>query len=120
MSEVLSASVPDEVVKQVEAEQAGDESKSAALRRIIRRGVEDRSRKIVRLLSVVAGIGFIIAYVLESYTGLVAVTGSHIIGLLLWSAWPELRRIPPQLRESVLRLSRDDAEADDGEGEVNA
>jgi len=126
MSKVLSASVPDGMVEQVEAEQAEDESQSAALRRLLRSGLKAERRDGLRnpraslqIIGVIGGLVYVLTHLLApGFLGIVG--GTYILGSLVWANWPEWSTWAAGVRESVLGPTRDDAEADDGKAEVNA
>jgi hypothetical protein len=101
-------------------------TKSEATRRVLRHGLKAKRRDGLRhpraplqIIGVIGGLIYILTFLLApGFLGIVG--GTYIIGSLVWANWPEWSTWAAGVRESVLGLSRDDAEADDGETEVNA
>jgi hypothetical protein len=126
MTTTIGAEVSEEFKEVIDGVREDDESRSACVRRLLRSGLKAERRDGLRhpraslqIIGVIGGLIYILTYLLApGFLGVVG--GTYILGSLVWANWPEWSTWAAGVRESVLGLSQDDAEADDGEAEVNA
>lgn len=78
----------------IEEHQRGEESRSAAVRRVLRWGLEEaepaQDRRPLAVGALVAGAAYIGAYLIGSRDALVVIGGAFIAVALLWTLAPSL------------------------------
>jgi Flp pilus assembly protein TadB len=92
MTTTISTKVPDELSEAIENEKAPDESTSAAVRRLVRSGLED-NREGVWLASLFAHLAFFGAYYTGGNAAAAAVGLAFMIAVFTWATIPPLKSI---------------------------
>ena len=76
----------------IEQHQRGEESRSAAVRRVLRWGLEradpERDRRTLALAALVAGSTYVALYLLNLRSAIVALAGVYIISTAAWASAP--------------------------------
>jgi hypothetical protein len=94
---IISAGVSEELNDAIEERRRGDESKSATIKRLLRHGLErenpETDRVTARYIALVAGIVYVGGWALGGDATLSIAGGATIVGILVWSWMPELRRL---------------------------
>jgi hypothetical protein len=99
---VVSAKVPRDLQEQIEDIQQEDESRSNALRRIIRRGVEDDQtpdnlKQQVQGVALASGTFYIVSYFTLTPTVQSAIGATAIIAVAILSLYPDIKDAITQL-----------------------
>jgi len=94
MSKVISAELPDTLVSRIEAVQEPDESRSAAVRRLLREALDDTDDTLdtVQKLSIFGAVGYIGTYAVAGFEAAGTLGGLFIALMLLWSTLSTVRR----------------------------
>jgi hypothetical protein len=93
MSHTLGAQVSKDLLEKVDEYKEEGESRSAAVRRLIRDGLEegDRNNRAPLLTATtIAGIAWLGLWFATGPTGSAIVGGATIVGVTLYALWPEL------------------------------
>lgn len=91
MSDVIGASVPDDLRERIDNERADGESRSAALRRLTRQALDYNpvtERMPVTVAGAVAGLSMAYLYPTVGPVGVAAVGAAHVVATLLWAVSP--------------------------------
>lgn len=107
-----SAEMPDDLHRQLD-EQVGDESKSQALRRVVREYFEQRNRRLVGVYGSIVGMVVIALWALVSPSAAVTAAGVAYAVLVLWGIAPfarDLKRSPTELPQQPQKPELDETE----------
>jgi hypothetical protein len=94
MSDVIGAKIPPDLREQIDATKQPDESDSEALRRLVRKGLDDTPRadpSIIWWLSLTFTVMFFTAYRIDGNRGAAAVGLVFMQAVATWAAIPDLR-----------------------------
>jgi hypothetical protein len=96
---VISSEVPEEVKERISEFQQDGESQSAAIRRLLRKGLRDGPGDAMYAVVVTFAIAWAgVAVLTDNYTALYVESGVFHLLAVLWVAFPRVRRWANNLR----------------------
>jgi len=93
MGETIGAEVPAELKQRIDEYREPDESRSAAIERLIRQSLDNDGsiRNKIQLATAITGLSWLVGFGLVGPQAGAAVGGAYIAGILIWSLLPWIR-----------------------------